>query len=85
MATCKCGKRHRKLTTVARCIWPRAEWIDGEGAYALLAHCRVLTISLHADEQAAVVSKRQIDRTGCGGRCSGDHEIVQIALPEETS
>ena len=81
METCKCGKRHRKYRAVARCIWPRAEWIEGEGPFALLAHCRVLTITLYADADAAATHKRQIDTTGCGGRCSGNHEIVQITLP----
>ena len=81
MKTCKCGKRHRKHSAVARCIWPRAEWIEGEGPYAVLAHCRVLTITLPADKDAAGVSKQLIDQTGCGGRCSKNHEIVEIELP----
>jgi hypothetical protein len=80
--TCKCGKQHKKLSAVARCLWRRAAWIEGDGPFAVLAHCRALTVMRHPDEGAARASQRQIDKTGCGGLCSRRHEIVEIRLPD---
>lgn len=37
-----CDRRHRTWTTHARCIWPRAEWIHGNGPHATLARYSVL-------------------------------------------
>lgn len=61
--------------------WPEAEWIDGNGQYALLAHCGDLTITLWPTMQEAEKSKRSIDETGCGHDCyedGYDHEIITL-------
>lgn len=29
-----CQAKHRTYKTVAKCIWPKATWVHGEGAYA---------------------------------------------------
>ena len=73
-----CERTHRTNQTLARCIWPRAAWIHGDGPYALLAWCRVLTVSLHDDPDVALESKQTIDASACGGRCTGRHEIVRL-------
>jgi hypothetical protein len=73
-----CARSHRTYQTFARCVWRRAVWVRGEGPYAVLAHCRSLTIALYADLEDAEYAKRLIDRTACGGRCTGDHEIIRI-------
>lgn len=77
----RCSKTHRKYLAMAKCIWPRAEWISGNGPYALLARCRVLTVTLHQEEDSALRYKAMIDSTGCGGMCVQDHEIVRLELP----
>ena len=59
--------------------WKQAEWVTGHGRIALLAHCRVLTITLHATMEKALLSKKQIDEHTCGGRCCRHHEIVDLA------
>ena len=64
----------------ARKRWPKAEWICGRGRYALLAHCWVLTVSLHETRAAAEKQKEWIDKGGCGGCCSKRHEIVELNL-----
>jgi hypothetical protein len=64
-----------------RCAISRAAWIDGTGDYALIAWCRVPTVTLWGELTAAEQQKAIIDRTGCGGRCSGRHEIVRVVLP----
>src|SRR5919198_1244890 len=48
-----CGAKHRTYRTLAQCIWKRAEWIDGEGPYAVLAKCRKLTVTLHETVEGA--------------------------------
>jgi hypothetical protein len=74
--------RHRSYRTLAKCIWPQAYWVAGEGPWASLAHCNVLTIELHRTRATAEAAKRAIDGTGCGGRCHRHHEIVHLALRE---
>jgi hypothetical protein len=69
---------HRSYRTLAQCLYRRAEWINGEGPYAVLAHCRVLTVTLWKNLPAAEEAKRMIDGGACGGRCSGDHQIVEL-------
>ena len=77
----QCGGNHRTYRTYARCVWPRACWIVGDGPYAVLAHCRVLTVTLHPTAHQAEASKAVIDRTACGGLCHNDHEVVRLERP----
>lgn len=72
-----------KWNKIAKRRWPHAEWITGEGPYALLAHCRVLTVSLWDDLDRAKATKEFIDETGCGGFCAGYHEIVKLKSRRE--
>lgn len=80
-----CSKKHRTRATLARCIWPKAVWIIGEGDYAVLAWCgsgprsgHSLTITLHEEAAQAEDAKAVIDAEGCGGRCQGLHEVVKM-------
>ena len=77
-----CERKHRTYRTLAKCIWPRAVWVVGEGPFALLAWCRDLTVTLHWDYDGAVEAKRLIDSDACGGRCTNRHEIVKLAPAE---
>jgi hypothetical protein len=63
---------------VAKKRWPKAEWIEGIGQYALLAWCRVLSITLWDTLEIAERAKKGIDETGCGGECCNKHEIVDL-------
>jgi hypothetical protein len=76
-----CTANHRTHRAMAKCIWKRAEWITGDGPYALLAHCRVLTVTLHQRPETAEAGRQTIDETACGGACYGKHEIIQLVLP----
>lgn len=51
---------------------------NGEGPHAVLAWCRVLTVTLHDTEEATLKSKAMIDDTACGGMCHRHHEIIQL-------
>ena len=78
-------KPAQPYNAMAKRRWKKAEWIDGEGPYAVLAHCRVLSISLHETQEAAEKSKQAIDRYGCGGDCSpAYHHIVKMRAPRVT-
>jgi len=76
-----CERRHRSYYTTAKCLWPRAHWIAGEGEYATLARCRVLTVGLWPRMQAAVDAMVAIEVFGCGGVCRGDHELIRLSFP----
>jgi len=52
----------------------------GDGPFAVLAHCRVLGVSLHQTAAAAEASNALIDSTAHGGTCSRQHEIVELVL-----
>lgn len=76
-----CSSSHRSYRTMAKCMWKRAVWVTGEGPFAVLAHCRVLSVTLHKTPEAAEAAKKTIDSTACGGACNGRHEIVEVCLP----
>jgi hypothetical protein len=75
----RCTANHRTYRKFALCTFPRAAWVQGEGPYASLAWCRELTVQLFATEAAALAAKDTIDSTACGGACSKNHEVVQLA------
>lgn len=75
---------HYDFREKADCIWPHAEWIDGNGPYAVLAHCRVLTIQMYRWEDEAVAAKARIDRSACGGMCVRHHELVKLWIGATT-
>jgi hypothetical protein len=75
-----CSKQHRTYRVLARCAWKQAEWIKGDGSYAVLAHCRVLTVQLYVTAEEAEAAKAFIDRLGCGGFCAKQHELIKLEL-----
>ncbi|GAB3154210.1 hypothetical protein GCM10027258_57750 [Amycolatopsis stemonae] len=79
-----CARKHRTFLAMAKCIWRRAVWITGEGPYATVSRCAhgpyelAVTVRLHADLDSAQSSLKLINDTGCGGRCSNRHELVEL-------
>lgn len=65
-------------TPTAKRRWPKANWISGRGPHACLAHCGELTIELCNSPAEAADAKAMIDATGCGHRCCGRHEIIDL-------
>jgi len=61
-------------TRHARKHWRAAVWIHSDGPFAVLTHCRVLTVELADSRERA----EKIASWQCGGRCHGDHEIVDM-------
>jgi hypothetical protein len=76
-----CEQQHRSHLAMAGCIWKRAVWVHGEGQYALVARCQVLTVTLYPTPEAAGCALEFIDGIGCGHACTRRHEIVQLQLP----
>lgn len=78
-----CTRTHRTYTTLAKCIWPRALWIHGNGPYASVARCgRGTTVALYPNAQDAHDAKALIDNTGCGGLCQRRHEVIHLIRAE---
>jgi hypothetical protein len=70
--------RHLTHKAVAKCKWPKAEWVIGDGPYATVSYCSVTTVMLHEDGLKAWGALDMIDSTGCGHACRGDHRLVLI-------
>lgn len=78
----RCESQHRTERTFIKCAIGRLAWVHGIGDLALIAWCRVPTVTLHSDAANAKKAMEVIDGTGCGGRCTGRHEIVRVVLEE---
>lgn len=67
----RCRKhRHRTRNAEARCLYRYAAWVSGEGRWATLAGCGVLTIKLHRTENEARLALGFLHAYGCGHRCA---------------
>ena len=73
-----CGRHHRTWTALAHCMFQRAAWIAGDGPFAVIAWCGVTSVTLHPDVGTAELALETVDGTGCGGRCTGRHELVRL-------
>lgn len=76
----RCFSQHRTTRTFIKCAIRRLEWVHGTGNLALIAWCRVPTVTLYSDVTDAESAKRMIDGGGCGGGCNRRHEIVRVVL-----
>ena len=65
---------------IAKKRWGKAASITGNGRYALVARCDVITITLWAEVEIAKARKKLMDMTACGEMCGGTagHEIVDL-------
>ena len=76
----------------ARRRWPEAEWIAGQGRFAVVSRCPTvvyddaLTVELNDTLKDAIESRWHIDKKGCGSGCLGaiGHEIVKLAAKTAT-
>ncbi len=56
--------------------------VSGRGRWATVAWCGPMSVHLHRTPEDAERAKRMIDGGGCGHRCWGDHELVDLSEPE---
>ena len=54
----------------------------GDGPWATVAWCSLLTVYLHRSLEGAATALSLINGSGCGHDCWGDHELVNLAEPE---
>ena len=66
-----------EFSTSARRRWPKAE-IYGSGRWAVLSCGQGTEVSLRPTREAAAEMKAKLDRDGCGRRCRGSHEVVDL-------
>lgn len=72
-------KSRKSYIGAARDIWPKAEWIIGNGPYASVSECHDRpTVMLFETMAEAATSKQFIDRSACGGRCIRAHRVVSL-------
>lgn len=85
----ECPTKHRTRRTLAKCLWPYAYSVEGEGDFATLSSCRhnVLLIVLHSTEQKARQALDLIAGSGCGGAChlgraeaNGKHRLIRLEI-----
>lgn len=75
-----CAGTHRTYAALAKCMFPQAAWVQGEGSYACLARSNNnMTVLLCGTQDDANKRKADIDRGGCGGFCTRQHELVLLA------
>ena len=78
-----CDRVHRTFQTLAECCWPHAAWVAGDGPWAVLAHCDMLSVTLCGTREAARAQRARIDEVPCCRDCDGRHEIVELVLPDD--
>jgi len=76
----RCDRHHTSERTFLRCAIRGLAWVQGSGPFASVAWCWPPTVTLHTTADAAEESKLLVDATGCGGRCRGRHDLIQIEL-----
>lgn len=76
----RCGRRHRSWRALAKCRWPGAHWVGGEGPFASVSSCRPGdSVELYATRQQAERARARIDEWGCCGGCTLLHRVVDLA------
>lgn len=81
----KCSQNHREYSAWIKCAIGarRVLWVQGSGPYATISWCGAandVTVVLNSNAAEALTALRQINRTGCGGRCMGTHQVVEVVL-----
>jgi len=78
-------KREPNYVKDAKCHFPNAYRIEGNGPYAVVTACRpgVVIVSLHAMEERAQEVFDQLSRRPCGGRCYPEmrhawHRLIDV-------
>ena len=75
----RCARQHHAATALARCTFPDAGWIRGDGPFGVVAWCSVVGITLYATADAATAALAALNDTGCGRRCTGHHDVLQLS------
>lgn len=78
-----CPRTHPTFRALARCIWPDAQWILGEGPYVTVRGCNGLTVLLHSTLADAQLAFGRIHVFRPKGGCDHTkHELAVLVLPD---
>jgi hypothetical protein len=78
---CHCMHRHQSYADLAACWNPRAPWISGSGAYAVITDCTPSPmIALYRTHVLACAAMQ----TACTPGCEGKHRIRQLDVVRQT-
>jgi hypothetical protein len=59
--------------------WPKAEWVECDGSYALVTDCGgSRTVQLYPSQDEATQVKMSLDECGCCGACVKSHRVVSL-------
>lgn len=79
-----CPRTHSTFRSLARCVWPKAQWVLGDGPYATVRGCEGLTVLLHPTLEDARHAFGKIHTFPSRGGCdSRKHLLAVLALPED--
>lgn len=73
-----CGRTHRGFQSLAECMWPTAAYVIGDGPYALVAHCDMLSVALYETAAEAGEARRRLNSVGCGRTCERRHQLAVL-------
>ncbi|MDZ8202087.1 hypothetical protein RZO50_11220 [Microbacterium sp. SSW1-59] len=81
----KCSQNHREYHAWIKCKIGarRVLWVQGSGPYATISWCGAandVSVTLHGNAADALAALKQINRLGCCGRCTGNHQVVEVVL-----
>lgn len=76
----RCSRQHHATTALARCTFPDAGWIRGDGPFGVVAWCSVVSITLYPTLDAATAALAALNDTGCGRRCTGHHNVLSLSF-----
>ena len=80
-----CGRTHHGYQSLAECRWPEAAFVTGDGPWALVARCDMVSVALYATRDEARRRRKRLDTVGCGRGCEGQHDVVEVAQAEASS
>jgi hypothetical protein len=73
-----CGRTHHGYQSLAECTFPDAAYVTGDGPYALVARCDMLSVALYETEAEVRRRRKRLETTGCGRACEHRHEVVLL-------
>lgn len=74
----RCSRQHREAGTFLKCALPTLAWVQGAGVYAVIAWCKVPTVTLWPTPTLAGSALRELNAIRCGGRCTNRHEVIRV-------
>jgi hypothetical protein len=77
-----CPRTHKTFRDLARCVWPEARWVVGEGPYATVRGCAGLTVLLHPTLERAEHAHQRMHPHPTDGRCDKGHVLALLVFPD---